>query len=62
MVEGDPRMFNPYGIIAVNPQRHPGANFQGAMDLIRWITSPEAQRRIAEYKVDGEQLFHPGAN
>jgi tungstate transport system substrate-binding protein len=62
LVEGDPRMFNPYGIIAVNPQRHPGANFQGAIDLINWITSPEGQRRIAEYRVNGEQLFFPAAN
>jgi len=55
-------MFNPYGIIAVNPRRHPGANFQGAIDLINWITSPEGQRRIAEYRVSGEQLFFPAAN
>jgi tungstate transport system substrate-binding protein len=61
LVEGDPRMFNPYGIIAVNPQRHPGANFQGAIDLINWITSPEGRRRIAGYKVNGEQLFFPAA-
>jgi tungstate transport system substrate-binding protein len=61
LVEGDPRMFNPYGIIAVNPQRHPGANFQGAIDLINWITSAEGQRRIADYKVNGEQLFFPMA-
>ena len=62
LVEGDPRMFNPYGIIAVNPRRHPGANFQGAIDLINWITSPEGQRRIAEYRVSGEQLFFPAGN
>jgi tungstate transport system substrate-binding protein len=62
LVEGDPRMFNPYGIIAINPQRHPGANFQGAINLINWITSPEGQRRISEYRVGGEQLFYPAAN
>ena len=61
LVEGDPRMFNPYGIIAVNPQRHPGANFQGAIDLINWITSADGRRRIADYKVIGEQLFFPAA-
>ena len=61
LVEGDSRMFNPYGIIAVNPQRHPGANFQGAIDLINWITSADGQRRIADYKVIGEQLFFPAA-
>lgn len=61
LVEGDPHMFNPYGIIAVNPAHHPGANFAGAMELITWITSAEGQRRIAEFKVNGEQLFFPGA-
>ncbi len=61
LVAGDSRMFNPYGIIAVNPQRHPGANFQGAIDLINWITSAAGQHRIAEYKVNGEQLFFPAA-
>ena len=61
LVEGDSKMFNPYGIMAVNPQRHPGANFQGAIDLINWITSADGQRRIAEYKVNGEQMFFPAA-
>jgi tungstate transport system substrate-binding protein len=61
LVEGDPHMFNPYGIIAVNPAHHPGANYAGAMELITWITSPEGQRRIAEFKVNGEQLFFPSA-
>lgn len=61
LVEGDPRMFNPYGIIAVNPAHHPGANYAGAMDLINWIISPEGQRRVAEFKVNGEQLFFPNA-
>jgi tungstate transport system substrate-binding protein len=61
LVEGDPQMFNPYGIIAVNPAHHPGANHAGAMELIAWITSPEGQRRIAEFNVNGEQLFFPSA-
>jgi len=61
LVEGDPRMFNPYGIIAVSPQRFPGVNHAGAMDLIDWITSSEGQRGIAEFKVDGEQMFFPNA-
>jgi tungstate transport system substrate-binding protein len=61
LVEGDRRMFNPYGIIAVNPAHHPGTNFTGAMDLINWITSAEGQHRIAEFKVNGEQLFYPSA-
>jgi len=61
MVEGDPRMFNPYGIIAVNPARHPGINYKGAMQLIDWITSEEGQKKIASFKVDGQQLFFPSA-
>jgi tungstate transport system substrate-binding protein len=60
-VEGDPKMFNPYGIIAVNPARHPAVNYKGAMQLIEWITSAEGQARIASFKVDGQQLFLPSA-
>ncbi len=61
LVEGDPRLYNPYGIIAVSPKKHPGVNYQGAMTLIEWITSAEGQKRIAEFKVDGVQLFFPSA-
>ena len=60
-VEGDPKMFNPYGIIAVNPAKYPGVNFKGAMQLIDWITSDEGQKAIAEFKVDGQQVFFPSA-
>lgn len=62
MVEGDPKMFNPYGIIAVNPAKHKGVNFKGAMQLIEWITSKEGQAKIASFKVDGQQLFFPSAH
>lgn len=58
-VQGDPEMFNPYGIIAVNPKKYPDINYKGAMRLIEWITSPEGQKRIAEFRVDGQQLFFP---
>ncbi|RDK09588.1 substrate-binding domain-containing protein [Cupriavidus lacunae] len=58
-IEGDPKMFNPYGIIAVNPARHPGTNYTDAMKLVEWITSREGQDAIAGYKVEGEQLFFP---
>ena len=61
LVEGDPRLFNPYHIIAVNPERHPGVDFAGAKALIDWITGPEGQRRIAAYRLRGETLFHPDA-
>ncbi|MGH8807037.1 MAG: substrate-binding domain-containing protein [Noviherbaspirillum sp.] len=61
LTEGDPRMFNPYGIIAVNPTLHPGINHEGAMQLIEWLTSEEGQQKIASFKVDGQQLFFPQA-
>ncbi|SOY90415.1 putative ABC-type tungstate transport system, periplasmic binding component [Cupriavidus taiwanensis] len=61
-IEGDPKMFNPYGIIAVNPARHPGINYKDAMKLVEWITSKEGQDAIAGYKVEGEQLFFPTAH
>lgn len=61
LVQGDKKMFNPYGIIAVNPKKYPDINFEGAMKLINWITSPEGQRLIAGFKVNGEQLFFPNA-
>jgi tungstate transport system substrate-binding protein len=61
LVEGDARMFNPYGIIAVNPARHPGANYKGATQLIEWITSSEGQKLIADFKPGGQQLFFPSA-
>ena len=61
LMEGDPKMFNPYGIIAVNPAKHKGINYQGAMQLVDWMTSAEGQAKIAEFKVDGQQLFFPSA-
>lgn len=61
LMEGDPKMFNPYGIIAVNPAKHKGINYKGAMQLIDWMTSKEGQTKIAAFKVDGQQLFFPSA-
>ncbi|WP_020654297.1 substrate-binding domain-containing protein [Massilia niastensis] len=60
-VEGDPKMFNPYGIIAVNPQKHKEANYKGAMQLTEWMTSDEGQKLIAAFKVEGQQVFFPSA-
>lgn len=57
LVEGDPRMFNPYGVIAVNPARYPGINHRGALQFVDWITGPEGRRAIEEFRVAGEQLF-----
>ncbi|HWH48476.1 MAG TPA: substrate-binding domain-containing protein [Burkholderiales bacterium] len=61
LVSGDPKLFNPYGVIAVNPARHPGINHAGAMQFIEWLTSPEGQAAIAAFRVDGEQLFFRNA-
>ncbi len=59
--EGDPALYNPYGIIAVNPKRHPHVNAELARKLIEYVTGPEGQRIIAEYRVKGKQLFYPDA-
>ena len=59
--EGDERLFNPYGIIAVNPARYPDINYQGAMALIAWLTSVPGQRVIANFTTDGSPLFFPVA-
>jgi len=61
LVEGDKRLFNPYGIIAVNPAKHPHTNYVYAMMLIGWVTSVEGQKIIANYKKFNELLFHPTA-
>ncbi len=61
LMQGDTRMFNPYGIIAVNPKKYPDINYAGATKLINWITSKEGQMQIAAFKVGGEQLFTPSA-
>ncbi len=59
LLQGDPPLFNPYGIIAVNPERHAHINYAGATALIDWLVSPQGQKMIARYIVDGQVLFHP---
>ncbi len=61
LFEGDPLLYNPYGIISVNPDRHGHINYQGAMALVNWFTEEKAQQLIANFKKGGEQLFHPDA-
>ncbi len=61
LVEGDPALFNQYGVMAVNPEKHKGVNFDGAMAFIEYMTSPETQEKIGAYKKYGEQLFTPNA-
>jgi tungstate transport system substrate-binding protein len=57
LVEGDERLVNPYGVIAVNPERHPAVNAELANDFINWLTSPSTQAAINNFTASGEQLF-----
>ncbi len=59
LVEGDRRLFNQYGVMLVNPARYPGVKVGDGRAFIDWLTSPEGQRTIAGYKINGEQLFFP---
>jgi tungstate transport system substrate-binding protein len=61
-VEGDKHLFNQYGVMLVNPQKHPHVKKERGQQFIDWLVSPEAQRAIADYKINGEQLFYPNAN
>ncbi|NOZ59904.1 MAG: solute-binding protein [Euryarchaeota archaeon] len=58
---GDPLLANPYAVIAVNPKKYPERNYELAMLYIGFLTSPEGQKLIAEFKKNGEQLFYPDA-
>ncbi len=59
--EGDKALYNPYGIIAVNPEKHEGVNFDLAKKFIDYVTGPEGQKIIGDYKKKGKQLFFPDA-
>jgi tungstate transport system substrate-binding protein len=59
VVEDDPRLFNQYSVILVNPVRYPQVKAQMGMAFIDWLTSPTGQVKIASYKVDDQQLFFP---
>ncbi len=61
MVEGDPRLFNQYGVILVNPAKHPHVKSADGQAFIDWITSGVGQRAIAAFTLNGEQLFYPNA-
>jgi tungstate transport system substrate-binding protein len=60
-VEGDRRLFNQYGVILVNPAKHPHVKKDEGQAFIDWLTSPEGQKAIADYKIEGQQLFFPNA-
>ena len=61
-VEGDKRLFNQYGVILVNPVKHPSVKKELGQQFIDWLVSAEGQRAIADYNVNGEQLFYPNAS
>ena len=61
LVEGDKRLFNQYGVMLVNPRKHPDVKKAEGMAFIDWVTSAEGQKTIADYKIGGEQLFFPNA-
>jgi tungstate transport system substrate-binding protein len=62
LVEGDKRLFNQYGVILVNPEKHPTVRKDLGQEFIDWLLSPEGQKAIANYKINGEQLFYPNAD
>ncbi|MGA7012975.1 MAG: extracellular solute-binding protein [Pseudolabrys sp.] len=61
LVEGDKRLFNQYGVILVNPDKHPNVKKELGQAFIDWLISPDGQKAIADYKINGEQLFYPNA-
>jgi tungstate transport system substrate-binding protein len=62
VVEGDQRLFNQYGVMLVNPANHASVKQALGVKFIDWLVSPEGQKTIAGYKIDGEQLFFPDAS
>ncbi len=62
LVEGDNKLFNQYGVIVVNPAKHPHVKVAEAQKFVDWVISPAGQGAIANYKIGGEQLFFPNAN
>ena len=61
VVEGDNRLFNQYGVILVNPARHPHVKKHFGQAFIDWLISPAGQKAIADYRIEGQQLFFPNA-
>ena len=61
LVEGDKRLFNQYGVILVNPEKHKHVKREMGQAFIDWVVSPEGQKNIADFKIGGEQLFFPNA-
>jgi tungstate transport system substrate-binding protein len=61
VVEGDKRLFNQYGVMLVNPEKYPSVKKEPGQAFVDWLISPEGQTAIADYKIDGQQLFFPNA-
>jgi len=61
LVEGDPRLFNQYGVILVNPPKHAHVKAKEGQAFIDWLTSDQGQKAIADFRVEGQQLFFPNA-
>lgn len=61
LCEGDPQLFNPYGIIPINPKKYPHVKFDLADKFAKWLVSPKVQGIIARYKIQGQQAFFPDA-
>jgi tungstate transport system substrate-binding protein len=61
LVEGDKRLFNQYGVMLVNPVKHPNVKKELGQQFIDWLVSPAGQAAIAGYKIGGKQLFYPNA-
>ena len=61
VVEGDKRLYNQYGVMLVNPDKHPTVKKELGQAFIDWLVSPGGQKAIADYKINGEQLFFPNA-
>jgi tungstate transport system substrate-binding protein len=62
VMQGDKRLLNQYGVMLVNPRKHPRVNGELGQQFIDWLVSPAGQSAIGNYKINGEQLFHPNAN
>jgi tungstate transport system substrate-binding protein len=62
VVQGDKRLFNQYGVMLVNPAKHPHVKKELGQAFIDWLVSAAGQKAIADYKIEGQQLFFPNAN
>ena len=62
VVQGDRRLFNQYGVMLVNPDKHAAVKRAEGQAFVDWMVSPDGQKTIAGYKIGGEQLFYPNAD